>query len=495
MEIGLVADRAVDERHARRQSRRRPPFALLARARHDGKRREPFVEFARDEEEPLVEVNALHAPRGREGSAGPEVAEVAQDQRRFGEERAVLQTKRGHIPLGIDPMEVLPVGRLLRPQIDADEFERPPQLVEDDVRGQRADVGSVEERHRLGHGLFVGAGTRLNNRRILITMFTRMNSRPDFAAIQAFATVADTGSFRAAAQTLSAPVSTVSIQVSRLEDRLGTKLLERTTRKVSLTEEGRAYFEQVRGALDVMIEAEHAVAGRTHEARGSLRIAAPSEFGQAVLGKVLSRYMLEYPEVNLEIELSGERRDPWRDGFDVVIQTEPAESVLLVARKLGSPMKYRVLASPSYLARRGRPSHPADLSKHRCLTMGARHTANVWRFVKGAKTSTIVHRHATANSWALLRDLAIAGCGIARLPDYLAAPAIAEGKVEAVLDDFSPRPEQLFAVYAKSRQVPLRTTGFVEMLRQFLDVWPGCLTKEHPRRRVGQALRVAASDR
>src|SRR5690606_34316409 len=171
-----------------------------------------------------------------------------------------------------------------------------------------------------------------------------MNSRPDFAAIEAFARVAETGSFRAAALALAAPVSTVSVQVSRLEERLGVRLFERTTRRVSLTVEGRLYFEQVRAALEVMTEAERSVAARRDEGRGRLRIAAPHGFGEGVLGRVLGRYAKEHPHVEVEIELGAGHVDPLRDGFDVVLQVDPAASSSLVARKVGAATKYRLVA-------------------------------------------------------------------------------------------------------------------------------------------------------
>ncbi|HEY0133645.1 MAG TPA: LysR family transcriptional regulator [Nannocystis sp.] len=316
-----------------------------------------------------------------------------------------------------------------------------------------------------------------------------MNSRPDFAAIEAFARVAETGSFRAAALALAAPVSTVSVQVSRLEARLGVRLLERTTRRVSLTSEGRAYFEQVRAALDVMATAEHSVTGRSGEARGRLRIAAPVELGQAVLGRVLADYMQAHPDVALELELGNVHVDPIRDGFDVVLQTDPADSSSVVARKLGAPSRYRLVASAAYLARHGAPEHPRELARHTCLVMGTRGEATTWRF---ARAPAIVHRHATANSWALLRDLAAAGHGIARLPNFLAAPAIARGEVEAVLDPFAPTAEQMYAVYSRGRHVPARVSAFVAALQSFLKVWPGCLSS--PRRPVeGRGARGAAS--
>ncbi|AKU93911.1 Transcriptional regulator, LysR family [Labilithrix luteola] len=317
----------------------------------------------------------------------------------------------------------------------------------------------------------------------MITLFIEMN-KPDFAAAIAFAKVAEVGSFRVAATALSSPASTVSVQVRRLEERLGTTLLERTTRRVSLTEEGRVYFEQIRNALDVMEEAERSVSGRASKAGGKIRLGAPVDFGQAAVGKVLAQFVVEHPNVQVETELTNERLDPVRDGFDLVIQTDPPNSASLVAKKLGVPTRQRTVASPAYLEREGTPRHPRELSKHTCIVMGTRQSPATWRFSRAGSGDTIVHRQATANAWALVRDLAVAGCGVARLPEYLALPEIGQGSLVAVLEAFPAPPEQMFAVYAKSRHVPMSVQAFVKALKEFLDVWPGCLlrpssTKRH----------------
>lgn len=310
----------------------------------------------------------------------------------------------------------------------------------------------------------------MNNRPPLINLFNGMN-RADFASIETFARVADTGSFRAAALALSIPVSTVSVHVGRLESRLGTKLLERTTRRVVLTFEGQRYLEVVRPALNAMLDADRAFAGQAGDLRGRLRVAAPIEWGQSVLGRVLGGYAREHPEVEVEVHLTEERMDPVRNGFDIVVQSDPASSPSLVGKKLGVPMKQRLLASPRYIAARGTPKHPRDLVKHACLVAGPPRAQTRWRLGR----HSVVHRHATANSGSVCRDLAAAGCGIAKLPDYLGAPALAEGTLVEVLARFAPPPEQLFALYPRSPFVPARVRAFVTALQAHLEVWPGCL--------------------
>ncbi|NUP10125.1 MAG: LysR family transcriptional regulator [Polyangiaceae bacterium] len=299
-------------------------------------------------------------------------------------------------------------------------------------------------------------------------------NRADFSAIETFVRVAEAGSFRRASVVLSAPASTVSVHVTRLEERLGTKLLERTTRRVSLTDEGRRFYEQVRIGLEAVIEAERSIASGAGDNRGRLRVAAPVEWGQTVLGRVFDVYVQSFPEVELEVILSEDASDPLRDGFDLVVQTEPPSSTSLTAKKLGKPMAYRLLASPAYLSKNAPPEHPRDLARHACIVMGTRSAQARWQL--GARAS-FVHRHTTANSWTLCRDLAVAGRGIAKLPDYLGAPALAEGSLAEVLDAFRPPPEQLYAVYAKNRHAPARLRGFVAALSEHLSVWPGCLFK------------------
>lgn len=320
----------------------------------------------------------------------------------------------------------------------------------------------------------------LNNGAILNTVFDSMN-RPDFAAIDAFTKVAEEGSFRAAARALGAPVSTVSVQVSRLEERLGIRLLSRTTRSVSLTDEGRSYFERVRVALGAIQEAESALDPSRSR---PLRLAAPVELGQAVLGKVVRDYAQAHGDSAIEVLLTSSRVDPIHDGFDLVLQSEPADSTSLVAKKLGSPIRYQLAASRGYLDLHGRPRHPRELQAHACLVMGLRQTCSTWRF---SHAPAVVHRHATANTWQLVHDFALADCGIARLPEYLTAPAVAAGTLELVLDAFTPPPERLYAVYAKNRYVPARISAFVAVLQGFLAVWPGCLAQPRSRRPKHQA--------
>jgi DNA-binding transcriptional LysR family regulator len=287
---------------------------------------------------------------------------------------------------------------------------------------------------------------------------------PDFVAVAAFVRVAEAGSFRAAAASLAAPPSTISVQVSRLEERLGVKLFDRSTRRVALTDEGRRYFDGVRAAVEAVAEADRTLTAPAARLRGTLRVAAPVELGRALLGTVLAKYAREAPEVECQVELADADVDPVRDGFDIVLRVDPSDTTTLVARKLGVPTRSRLFASPAYLAARGVPRHPRELAQHACLVVGTRGAATTWRFGGKASGFVLVHRRPVANDWRVVCDLTVQGCGIARLPDYLGLPEQAKGRLTPVLEAFAPPPEQLHAVYARARHVPPRVQRVVEVL-------------------------------
>jgi DNA-binding transcriptional LysR family regulator len=174
------------------------------------------------------------------------------------------------------------------------------------------------------------------------------------------------------------------------------------------------------------------------------------------------------------VELTEERLDPRRDPFDVVIQFDPEASTSLVAKKLGTPMRHRLLAAPAYLKERGTPAQPGDLARHMCIGMGTKRGPIRWEM---GHRRTMVYPQSTANSWAICRDLALAGCGIAKIPDYLGAEPLAEGSLVEVLADYSLPREQMHAVYARNRHAPARLRAFVDMLRSHLSEWPSCLLR------------------
>jgi len=289
----------------------------------------------------------------------------------------------------------------------------------------------------------------------------------DLNAVSAFSKVVELKSFRAAAAALGMPKSTVSRKVAELEDALGARLLERTTRSLRLTEAGRAYHVRIAPALDSLLEAERAVEEQSEKPSGRLRLTMTIEGGQTLLGPVLSEYLRAFPDVKLEVELTDRRVDLVEEGFDLAIRAGVLADSTLIAKRIGSPGRMRVCASPDYLRRRGTPRHPRELAEHDCLVMSAQTTPTVWPFREKRKSMPVkVRAHAEANSFLLLRDLAASGHGVARLPDYFAVPVASRGKLVSLLDAFLPEPTPWHVVYPSARNLSPKVRTLVELLER-----------------------------
>lgn len=290
---------------------------------------------------------------------------------------------------------------------------------------------------------------------------------PDLNAVSAFSKVVELKSFRAAAAALGIPKSTVSRKVAELEDALGARLLERTTRSLRLTDAGRAYHVRIAPALDSLLEAERAVEEQNDKPSGRLRLTMTIEGGQSLLGPVLSEYLRAYPDVKLEVELTDRRVDLVEEGFDLAIRAGALADSTLIAKKIGTPGRMRLYGSPDYLRRRGKPRHPRELAEHDCLIMSAQTTPTIWSFREKRKALPVkVRAHAVANSFLLLRELALGGHGLARLPDYFAAPTTGRDKLVSLLDTFLPEPTPWHVVYPSARNLSPKVRALVELLEQ-----------------------------
>lgn len=287
----------------------------------------------------------------------------------------------------------------------------------------------------------------------------------DLAAVTVFAEVVRAKSFRAAADALSLPRSTVSAKVAQLEARLGVRLLERTTRSLRLTHAGSAYYRSVVPALDAIEAAERAVDDLKAQPSGPLRITTTFEGGQVTLGPVIAEYMRRYPKVEVQVELTDRRVDLVEEGFDLAIRMGNLPDSTLVAKKLGAGNGMRIYASPDYLKKRKEPKRPRELETHDCLVMTGQSEARIWTFhVKKKPVRVTVRARASANSFVLLRELAVEGHGIARLPDNIAAPAVARGALRQILEAFLPPPLPWHVVYPSARYLSPKLRGFVELL-------------------------------
>ncbi|WP_394829174.1 LysR substrate-binding domain-containing protein [Pendulispora albinea] len=291
----------------------------------------------------------------------------------------------------------------------------------------------------------------------------------DLNAVAVFLEVIDKRSFRAAATALGMSKSTVSEKVAQLEERLGARLLDRTTRTIRITEAGEAYRRRVEPALDAVSEAERAVSELQAAPSGRLRITTTVDIGQNApfFAEVLAIYMQRYPAVEIHVELFDRRVNLVEEGFDLAIRPGAMPDSTLVAQKLGSVGTMRLYASPAYLERKGEPRSPAELREHHCMIMTSHPQPRVWTFRGKRKPIAIdVRPHLAINGFLVLRAVAEAGAGIARLPEYLGEPSVQRGALRSILDDFALPPTHWYAVYPSARNLSPKVRAFVTLLEK-----------------------------
>lgn len=282
--------------------------------------------------------------------------------------------------------------------------------------------------------------------------------------MQIFVTTVDTQSFTAAADRLGLSKQFVSRRVMALEERLGARLLVRTTRRLSITDTGRAYYERAVKILQDVDEAEQLVANQNAEPRGTLRLTAPMTFGTMHLGPAIARFMANCPEVTIELDLSDRFVDVVGEGYDMAVRIGQLGDSTLVARAI-APTQLLLCASPAYLAQHGTPAAPAELKQHQCLLYG--HSRNVdWPLTERGRPITLpVSGRLRANNGELARDAAVAGLGIALLPTFIIGEALRSGALVTVLDAYAPPPLTIYAVYPQHRQQSRTVKVFTDFLR------------------------------
>ncbi|MDQ8731624.1 LysR family transcriptional regulator [Bradyrhizobium sp. LHD-71] len=283
-------------------------------------------------------------------------------------------------------------------------------------------------------------------------------------SLRAFVKVVEAASFSEAARRLRLSRSAVSKYVAELEEDLGVQLLSRTTRRVTPTENGQAYFERALTILADLDAADHAVSQLQATPRGLLRVNAPMSFGTMQLGPALAGFMKQYPELQIQLALSDEHVDPVQDGLDVTLRIAELESSSLIARKI-MPIERAVCASPGYLKQHGTPKHPSELRDHTCLTYGYLSTGNQWKLT-GKDGDHWINPPWTlcANNAEVLRDAAVAGCGVAVLPVFIAASELKAGKLRAFLTDYTTPPLTLYAIYPPTRHLAVKVRLFIDYL-------------------------------
>lgn len=281
--------------------------------------------------------------------------------------------------------------------------------------------------------------------------------------MQAFVAVVERGSLNAAAEQLQVSSVMVGKYLQQLETHLGGRLLQRNTRRQSLTDAGRNYLAGCRTVLEQVQQAEASVAGLQAQPQGVLRISAPVTWGSCVLAPLVADYLAAHPQVVVELDLSNRRVDLIEEQFDAVVRMGRLSSTEWVARPL-PPYAMRICAAPAYLQRKGVPRHPGELARHDCLTHLAWRGGHGWRLRGHPEQDWSEHSRLLCNDGDALRRAALAGAGLILQPAVLLAEDIAAGRLQPVLDDYLPEPRPLHLVYLPDRRPRPKLSSFVDFL-------------------------------
>ncbi len=284
-----------------------------------------------------------------------------------------------------------------------------------------------------------------------------------------FVTAVDAMSFTGAATRLGLSKQFVSRRISALEQTLGVRLLLRTTRRLSVTDLGRVYYERARRILDDVQAANLAVSSQGERVHGNLRVSAPMSFGTMFLGSVIPAFLTTYPDVTVELELNDRTVDIVGEGYDVAVRIGALADSSLIARAI-APMRMVTCASPRYLEAHGAPQTPEDLRDHAVLPYG--HSQRVsWQYSRDGKVLDIpVAGRLRVNNGELARDAAVAGLGVTWLPVFIVAPALLNERLVTVLDAFEPAPSSIYVVYPQHRQASLVIRAFSDFLASACSV-------------------------
>ncbi|MBF4489016.1 MAG: DNA-binding transcriptional LysR family regulator [Psychrobacter glaciei] len=291
--------------------------------------------------------------------------------------------------------------------------------------------------------------------------------------ISEFVCVAEYESFTRAAKELSLSTAQVSRQISALEKRLNIKLLYRTTRKVSLTEEGRVFYQHCRGVLDGLDAAEQAVSHLQSKPQGRIKLTAPVTYGEQQLLPLVNDFMVRYNDIEVTAFLSNQKMDLIDGGYDLAIRIGKLSDSTMMAKKLSRRTNF-VCAAPAYLERHGTPHSLSELSKHNCL-LGTR---DYWHFIEDGKIDSgknadkeknlRVSGSVQYNSGHSLVDAALKGLGIVQLPDYYVQKYLASGELISLLDDYREPEESIWAIYPHNRHLSPKIRLLVDYLSEHL---------------------------
>jgi len=293
-----------------------------------------------------------------------------------------------------------------------------------------------------------------------------------FNSMTIFVEVVNQAGFNAAAEKMGRSRAQVSKSVMQLEAHLGTRLLNRTTRRVSLTEIGRVYFERCVAILSDVEEIEGIAGEQTGKPRGTLRLSAPTSFGILHLNAAIPRYIEQHPQVQISLSLSDRHIDAVAEGFDLVIRIAALQDSSLVARKI-APCKRVFCASPDYLEQNGSPQVPQDLAIHPCLVYSNDLKPDTWVLHgPNGKESIKVNGPVCADNGDILKAAAAAGLGIALLPTFIVGPELRAGRLKQVLPGYCPPEISIYAGFPSRRYLSAKVRTFVDFLSRYFGENP-----------------------
>lgn len=291
---------------------------------------------------------------------------------------------------------------------------------------------------------------------------------PDLNELLVFTRVVQAGSFTAAARVLGMPKSSVSRKVSQLEDRIGARLLQRTTRKLGLTDAGRIYYDHSARIVAETEEAEQAVGQVQSAPRGLLRVTAPLSF--SVLGPIVAELLGRHPDVQVELSCTDRTVDLVDEGFDAAIRAGALADSTLVARPLGT-LRRVLVAAPALQKKQRAPRTPSELAWRPCIVFAAGANPSLWVLVAGKRRVEVrVTARLAVNDFAIILDAARAGLGIAFVPEYVCAHDLAAGRLQRILPRWCSPEVPVQALYPTARHLSPKVAAFLDLLRERLDL-------------------------
>lgn len=294
----------------------------------------------------------------------------------------------------------------------------------------------------------------------------------NIAGLAVFAKVVEQESFSRAAEELGVSKSAVSKQVSALEARLGARLLNRTTRRLSLTEAGARLFERCRRII-TEVEAAEEEAGQLHSRpTGTLRLSAGMSLGHLHLAPAIAEFIDNHPDLNVELVLNDRIVDLIEEGYDLALRIGRLEASTLIQRRL-TPIRLLTVAAPDYLDRRGEPLHPSELWDHDCISYSYVRAGGAWPFnIPDGPARVKINPRIQINNGDAIARVVEAGAGITQLPSFIIFEGMSGGRLRTVLDSFEPPPLGLYAVYPQSRNLSVKVRIFIDFLARKLSGTP-----------------------